>query len=241
MKNQDKAIIKARTLLRNQEKAVLSTHSSSKTGYPFGSVTTFMTDYQGHPIIYISHLAQHTRNVKKDPKLSLLVSEENENDINAGARLTLLGTVELLGDEEVGEMAEKFYLKFPESRAYQKTHDFKFYRIKVEHIRYIGGFGQIHWLKLQDFLLPEPTWKLNEKPAIEHMNDDHVDAMKVMCSYYKNFEADEIEMTHLYADGCILKADQKYNFFLPYSSPIENSAEIRTRLVELTQMARGQI
>ena len=236
----DKAIKQARTLLRNKEKAVLSTHSASKDGYPFGSVTTYMTDYQGHPIIYISHLAQHTHNIKADPKLSLIVSEDNENDINAGARLTLLGTAELVNDEEVVNISNKFYLKFPESKAYQNTHDFKFYRITVEHIRYIGGFGQIHWLKLDDFLLPEPIWKDSEKPAIEHMNEDHVDAMLLMCSYYKNFEADDISMTHLYADGCVLRADKKYNFFLPYNSLVKEPSDIRTRLVEMTQKARAQ-
>ena len=240
MKNQSKAIIQARTLLRNQEKAVLSTHSVSKTGYPFGSVTTYMTDHQGHPIIYISHLAQHTRNIKENPKLSLLISEDNDNDINAGARLTLLGTVELVNNEELEEIADKFYLKFPESRAYQETHDFKFYRVKVEHVRYIGGFGQIHWLDLNDFLLPEPNWKENERPAIEHMNEDHEDAMILMCSYYKNFEAEHIAMTHLYADGCVLKANNKLNFFLTYSKLIERPNDIRTRLVEMTQLARSQ-
>ena len=239
MKNQEKAIKEARNLLRNKEKAVLSTHSVSKEGYPFGSVTTYMTDHRGHPIIYISHLAQHTRNIKENPKLSILVSEENEDDINAGARLTLLGTIELLNDEEVVETSKKFYLQFPESRAYQNTYDFKFYRLRVEHVRYIGGFGQIYWLNLEEFLLPEPDWKENEQPAIDHMNEDHIDAMMVMCSYFKNFEAEHIAMTHLYPDGCVLKADHKYNFFLPYSSLVKKPGEIRARLVEMTQTARA--
>lgn len=242
MNKKDKAIKAARTLLRSQEKALLSTHSFSKSGYPFGSVTTYMTDYQGHPIIYISHLAQHTKNIKQNPKISLLVSQDqNDDDINAGARLTLLGRAEPLDDEESAVFSEKFYLKFPESIKYQDTHDFKFYRMRVEYIRYIGGFGQIYWLDERRFLLPKPLWLDHEKSAIVHMNKDHKDAMQLMCSYFKNFEADDVEMTHLYSDGCAIRADQKYNYFFAYQDLIESTKDIRVRLVQLTKQAREGI
>ncbi len=239
MNKKNKAIKEARTLLRSHEKAMLSTHSFSKSGFPFGSVTTYMTDYQGHPIIYISHLAQHTKNIKQNSKISLLVSQENDQDINAGARLTLLGNAELVSDKEALDIADKFYLKFPESKSYQSTHDFQFYRLKVEHVRYIGGFGQIYWLNVDDFILPEPQWLASEKAAIEHMNEDHVDAMKVMCSYYKNFEADQIIMTHLYPDGCLLRANEKTNYFLPYPEMVKDSKDIRIQLVKMTQESRA--
>ncbi len=241
MKNTEQTIIEARTLLRAEEKAVLSTHSVSKAGYPFGSVTTYMTDYQGHPIIYISHLAQHTRNIKKDPKVSLIVSQDHAHDINAGARLTLLGEAHLIDSAERDAMAEKFYRRFPASQAYQQTHDFEFYRIQVEHIRYIGGFGQIHWLKASDFLLPEPTWLAHEQPAIAHMNEDHVDAMQLMCSYFKNFEADEIKMTHLYPDGFVLQCNDQVNHFFTYENILQTGQDIRKELVKLTHAARAGI
>jgi putative heme iron utilization protein len=238
MKNTDKAISNARILLRSQEKALLSTHSVAKAGYPFGSVTTYMTDAQGHPIIYISHLAQHTRNIKQDPKISLLVSSDHEQDINAGARLTILGTAQLVDVQAEPELTEQFYLQFPESRAYQNTHDFNFYRIHTEHVRFIGGFGQIHWLKTEQFLLPEPTWLDRVQPAIEHMNEDHADAMMVMLKHFKNIHTAQVQLTHLLPDGCRIKVNNKDNHFLPYQSPIVNAADIRGRLVELTQIAR---
>lgn len=240
MSKKNKAIKDARTLLRSSEKAMLSTHSFSKKGYPFGSVTTYMTDHQGHPIIYISHLAQHTKNIKHDNKISLLVSQESNDDINAGARLTLLGHAELVSENECEFIAEKFYLKFPESRKYQDTHDFNFYRLKVEYVRYIGGFGQIYWLDCNQFILPIPDWLENEQPAIEHMNEDHKDAMQLMCSYFKKFKADEICMTHLYPDGCAIRANGCQNFFLAYQELAESSKDIRIRLVELTQEARAK-
>ena len=241
MKHKTKAIKAARTLLRSQEKALLSTHSFSKTGYPFGSVTTYMTDHQGHPIIYVSHLAQHTKNIKQNPQMSLLVSQDNEDDINAGARLTLLGRAELVNQDEVEELAAKFFLKFPESQQYQDTHDFEFYRIKVDHVRYIGGFGQIFWLDVNQFILPKPEWVAHEQSAIDHMNEDHEDAMIIMCSYYKNYEAEKVIMTHLYPDGCAIKANHKHNYFLSYPDMVRDSKDIRMQLVEMTKTARAHL
>ena len=241
MNRKTKAIQAARNLLRSQEKALLSTHSFSKTGYPFGSVTTYMTDHQGHPIIYISHLAQHTKNIQQNPQLSLLVSQDHTEDINAGARLTLLGHAELVSGDDAHELAAKFFLKFPESRQYQDTHDFEFYRIRVEYVRYIGGFGQIFWLDVNQFILPQPDWLGHEQAAIEHMNEDHEDAMKLMCSYYQNFEADHIRMTHLYADGCVLRANDQHNHFLPFPEPVMAAQDIRTQLVNMTQQARSKL
>jgi putative heme iron utilization protein len=236
-----KALKDARILLRSQEKALLSTHSVAKEGYPFGSVTTYMTDARGHPIIYISHLAQHTRNIKQDPKISLLVSADNEHDINAGARLTILGTAQLVDTDAEPELAEQFYLQFPESRAYQNTHDFNFYRVHTEHVRYIGGFGQIHWLSTEHFILPEPNWLARVQPAIEHMNEDHADAMVLMLKHFKNITTNQVQLTHLLPDGCRIKINNLENHFLPYESPIETAADIRGRLVALTQRARSEV
>ena len=236
-----KAIRDARILLRSQEKALLSTHSVAKGGYPFGSVTTYMTDARGHPVIYISHLAQHTRNIKQDPRMSLLVSADVEHDINAGARLTILGTAQLIDIKAEPELAEQFYLQFPESRGYQNTHDFNFYRIHTEHVRYIGGFGHIHWLNTEHFVLPEPAWQDRVQPAIDHMNEDHSDAMMLMLKHFKNITTDQVQLTHLFAYGCRLRANNLNNHFLPYNKPIETADDIRDRLVQLTREARAEL
>ncbi|WP_223786609.1 HugZ family protein [Marinicella meishanensis] len=241
MNRKTKATTAARNLLRSQEKALLSTHSYSKTGYPFGSVTTYMTDHQGHPIIYISYLAQHTKNIQQNPQMSLLVNQDHTDDINAGARLTLLGRAERVSSDESAALAAKFFLKFPESQQYQDTHDFEFYRIRVEYVRYIGGFGQIFWLDVNQFILPQPDWLGHEQAAIDHMNEDHQDAMKFICSYYRNFEADHIRMTHLYADGCVLQANEQHNHFLPFPAPVMQAQDIRIQLVQMTQQARAKL
>lgn len=241
MNKKQKAIIEARNLLRRKEKAILSTHSASREGYPFGSMTTYMSDLQGHCIIYVSDLAQHTKNILNNPKISIIISEDNEKDINAGARLTILGDAEVVAENELAEISEQFWARFPESRKYQNTHDFKFYRIRSRHVRYIGGFGQIYWLTLDKFLLDEPEWKPQAEYAIKHMNEDHVDAMQLMLEHQFHLKADTVEMTHIYPDGFLLKANSEHNYFLPSLSLIIESKNIRTELVKMTHVARDAL
>lgn len=238
MKLTDNTLNQARALLRSQEKALLSTHSRSKPGYPFGSVTTFMADDEGHPLFYISDLAQHTRNIKDNPKMSLLVSQENEDDINAGARLTLLGHAEPVSEDEAEDISASFLQRFPESKKYQKTHDFAFYRLRVEHVRYIGGFGQIFWLPLDRFLLSKPTWKDRIQPAIDHMNEDHKEALQLITAHRLNIQHDHITMTHLFSDGMVIQLADKHNHYIPFTQVLQQAGEMRRVLVEMTHEAR---
>ena len=96
----------ARELLLKEYRGVLSTHSKSMPGFPFGSVVPYCLDDQGRPLILISRIAQHTHNLQKDPKCSLLVGERGAEDVQAVGRITLLAEAEKLTDsaaiEEIG-------------------------------------------------------------------------------------------------------------------------------------------
>lgn len=85
-----KALRPARELLLKEYRGVLSTLSKSMPGYPFGSVVPYCLDAQGHPVILISRIAQHTHNLQKDPKCSLLVGERDAEDVQAVGRLTVM-------------------------------------------------------------------------------------------------------------------------------------------------------
>ncbi len=239
MKITSETINEAMALLRQQEKALVSTHSQSKTGFPFGSVTTYMADHQGHPLIYISHLAQHTRNIKANPKISLLVSDDNDHDINAGARLTLLGMAEELNQQDVEQYAPLFFRRFPESKKYQSAHDFKFYRLQIKYIRYIGGFGQIFWLPTEQFLHQPASWQGHEQAAIEHMNDDHKDVLQLITKHQLGIDDSSLTMTHIFTDGFLLNTDSHGHQYIPFTEKIINATDIRQVLVKMTQAARA--
>ena len=86
----------ARELLLKEYRGALSTQSKAMPGFPFGSVVPYCLDEQGRPLILISRIAQHTHNLRKDPKCSLMVGERGAEDVQAVGRLTYLAEAEQL-------------------------------------------------------------------------------------------------------------------------------------------------
>jgi len=128
------------------ESRVLSTTSLAVAGYPFGSVVPYVTTSDGQPVIYVSSLAQHTKNLSADPRCCLTAVEATA-DAQAGWRISLLGDAAQVAPSEQSAIATQYYARFPASRRYANTHDFAFYAITPRRLRYIAGFGKIHWIE----------------------------------------------------------------------------------------------
>jgi putative heme iron utilization protein len=137
----------------------------------------FCLDQQGRVILLISDLAQHTKNFKVDSRCSLLVFAESD-DIQAAARLTLIGDAQPISDE-VAAIAARYYRYFPQSQDFHQIHDFSFWRITPVKYRYIGGFGRIHWAEPQ--LVANPFTAELEADMVQHMNQDHADTFALYC------------------------------------------------------------
>src|SRR5215469_15945767 len=107
----------ARRLLLQQNFGVLSTISLEVPGYPFGSVTPYCADPQCRPVIYISTIAQHTRNIMADPRVSLTVFDGNggSDDVQARGRLTYIGNARPAGKEDA-DVRDLYFRYFPSSR-----------------------------------------------------------------------------------------------------------------------------
>src|SRR5712691_10673307 len=150
--------LSARGLLLKESFGVLSTISLDVPGYPFGSVTPYCADRQCRPIIYISGIAQHTRNILADSRVSLTVFESNgdSDDVQARGRVTCLADARQIRSEEVEDARERYFRYFPSNRQYAQTHDFEFFRLDLVRVRFIGGFGQIHWVEPANFLASNP-------------------------------------------------------------------------------------
>lgn len=182
----------ARSLLLKCYDGVLSTLSVAMPGYPFGSVVPFCLDRAGHPVILIADIAQHTRNVLADPRVSLIVFDRAARDLQANGRLTLLADAERV-DAADEDIPSRYYRYFPESRDYHLTHGFAFFRLRVRRLRFIGGFGAIHWLEPEQVLPENPFPMALEASMAEHMDADHVDAMRRYCSDLGLPEAERLE------------------------------------------------
>src|SRR5215469_8969770 len=167
----------ARTLLLQESFGVLSTVSIDVPGYPFGSVAPYCTDRNCRPIIYISQIAQHTKNILADSRVSLTVVEKTEaDDVQARGRITFIADAHQVerGDDDV---RERYFRYFPSARQYDNTHDFEFFRLELVRIRFIGGFGRIFWIEPSGFMTANPFSRSEENRIIHHMNKDHSDAL----------------------------------------------------------------
>ena len=137
-----------RALIEMETNGVLSTLSKRLRGWPFGSITPFAASRAGEPLILISEIAEHTRNLRHDARASLLVQDSRAlEDPQAGARVTLIGYAFPVAGPYLDDARTRYLGQFPNARSYFEAHDFTLFRIMVLDVRYIGGFGEIYWLK----------------------------------------------------------------------------------------------
>jgi putative heme iron utilization protein len=139
----------ARQMLRSHRYGALCTLSKKFDGYPFGSITPYLVDHNGGLIILISTLAEHTKNILNNPRVSLITHNQNAPHIQTQGRVTVVGDAQLISDR--AQTGARYLRYFPEAESYFGMHDFSFYRIMPIAIRYIGGFGKIHWAELTDY------------------------------------------------------------------------------------------
>ena len=219
----------ARQLFLQQSFGVLSTISLDLPGYPFGSITPYCTDRQCRPIIYISLIAQHTKNILADPRVSLTVFDTNgdSDNVQARGRVTYIADALPVGDEDE-DTRERYFRYFPSSRQYDETHDFQFFRLQPVRIRFIGGFGQIYWIEPKDFMTPNPFSPAQEARIIQHMNDDHRESL----AHYAGGKA--AIMAGIDAEGFdVLQAGRKIRF--AFDAPVRNMEEARQALVAMAK------
>jgi heme oxygenase (biliverdin-IX-beta and delta-forming) len=225
----------ARQLLRAHRYGVLCTLSKKFDGYPFGSIAPYLTDHDGSLLILISTLAEHTKNIQHDPRVSLITHNQADPHIQTQGRVTVVGEARLVAERE---QAGKRYLRyFPEARDYFAMHDFSFYRIAPQDIRYIGGFGNIHWVKAEDYAVPPYALIEQEDGVVAHMNADHQDNLRNYCRHFHQYEAANAEMLGIDCDGFDVRADEKVLRF-DFAEPVLDAQQARTALVEMAKTAR---
>jgi putative heme iron utilization protein len=221
----------ARALLLKEYRGVLSTHSKSMPGYPFGSVVPYCLDDEGRPLILISRIAQHTHNLQLDGKCSLLVGERGAEDVQAVGRVTLMAEAEKITDGvRIEAAAQRYYRYFPESESYHSAHDFDFWVLKPVRYRYIGGFGAIHWL--DNVALANPFAGPAEISMVEHMNDDHTKAIAHYVELAGLPATPPAVLVGIDSEGMHLRIGQSL-YWLAFAEPCNTPTQVRQALVQL--------
>jgi heme iron utilization protein len=139
-----------RELLDGERQGVLATLSARRQGWPFASVAPYALSEASEPLLLFSDLAEHTRNLRADPRASLLIQDSAAlRDPQAGSRLTILGTVEPLSAEHAAAAQARYLERHPQSAQYFAMADFRLYVLRVQEARFIAGFGDMGWIDAQ--------------------------------------------------------------------------------------------
>ena len=234
---------RARTLVEAVGTGTLSTFSKEPAGFPYGSFVLFALD-EGNPVFLFSELAEHTKNLRVESRCSLLVAEEGEGDPLARGRVTMMGHCEEPPSKGEHEQARRVYLQtHPNAHYYVDYKDFSFWKLKVDHVRYIGGFGRMSWVSRDDWFSAKPNPIMpHAKAIIEHMNEDHASTLVEYCkAFSKAKDARVASMTGVDRYGFEMSAQTDKGprpIRLAFSRPIETPQDARNELVALAKQAR---
>ena len=225
----------ARQMLRAHRYGVLSTLSKKFDGHPFGSIIPYLVDHDGSLLILISTLAEHTKNILQDPRVSLIAHDQHNPHIQSQGRVTVIGNAAPEPDHEQTKLRYQRY--FPEAQTYFAMHDFFFYRIRPIAIRHIGGFGRIHWVEMENYAVQPYPLIEQESGVIAHMNSDHQDTMRNYCQHFHQCAVLDVEMLGIDLDGFDVRADGKVLRF-DFAQPVIDAQQARTALVEMARVAK---
>ena len=235
---------RARTLVARISTGTLCTLAHDLEGYPYGSFVTVAFD-SGNPIFLISELAEHTKNLERDSRASLLVAEGGSADPLANGRVTMLGPCTPV-EGGGGSARAAFFGAHPNSTYYADYRDFAFWKLHVDYVRYIGGYGRMSWISKADWHAAEPD-PLGPSAAgmIAHMNADHADAMVLYCkAFSKATEVTSASMTGVDRYGFDMSAVTQQGrrpVRLAFAKPVSTPEEVRAALISMVKAARSKL
>lgn len=228
----------ARGLLRSARRAALSTIDAGN-GRPYVSLVAMVTAPDGAPLLLVSDLARHTKNLKGDPRASVLCAEVGQGDPLAHPRVTLFGACETV-DKEAHKA--RWLARQPESEGYFGFDDFHMLRLAPEGAHLVAGFGRIvdlGWDRLRTETAGAESLIEAEAGIVEHMNEDHSDATRLYATALLGAPDGDWRFEGCDPLGCEigLAGEARY---LPFPSPAATSGDVRKALVALVGEARAK-
>jgi putative heme iron utilization protein len=231
----------ARSLLRRSRQGALATLMAG-SGDPYCSLVNVASHPDASPILLISRLALHTRNILADNRVSLMLDERGAGDPLEGARIMLAGRAE----EAAGKQAEILHRRYlnahPSAEAFVEFKDFSFFRIVPSAAHLVAGFGRIIDLEPAQFLteLSGAEELLEaEQGAVEHMNEDHREAMNLYATRLLGGTGADWNCIGCDPEGMDMQAGAT-TLRLDFPERVTNGGELRKMLVRLANEARAK-
>ncbi|MBV8112878.1 MAG: DUF2470 domain-containing protein [Hyphomicrobiales bacterium] len=226
----------AKKLLREGRSGALATLMPG-SGDPYCSLVNVATAADGAPLLLISRLAVHTKNILADARVSLMIDERKAGDPLQGARIMLMGTAAPTQDPH----ARRRYLdRQPEAEMFAGFGDFAFYRVTLEAAHLVAGFGRIVDLKPRDILTEtgDAAELLAAEPAIlAHMNGDHGDAVRLYATKLLGAPDGEWRCVGCDPEGLELQLDRTA-LRLPFPQRVRAPDALRDLLKQMAEEAR---
>jgi putative heme iron utilization protein len=231
----------ARSLLRRSRQGALATLMAG-SGDPYCSLVNVASHPDGSPILLISRLALHTRNILGDGRVSLMLDERAEGDPLEGSRIMLAGRAEEATGDGAAVLRRRYLNAHPSAEAFVNFKDFSFFRIRPVGAHLVAGFGRIVDLKPEQFLtdISDAGALLEaEQGAVEHMNEDHREAMNLYATRLLGAEAADWSCIGCDPDGVDMQAGPK-TLRLDFPERVTSGTELRKMLVKLVGEARAK-
>jgi hypothetical protein len=228
-----------RSLLAHCRQGALATLMPG-SGDPYCSLVNVASAPDGSPILLISRLALHTKNILNDPRVSLMLDERAPGDPLEGARIMLAGTAEEAVGDDVAMPSRRYLAVHPSAGEFAGFRDFSFFRIKPGGVHLVAGFGRIVDLAPKDFLtdLTGAEDLLEAEPdIIAHMNADHTETMNLYATKLLGAAAGAWRCTGCDPEGLDLQDDSR-TLRLEFPQRIVAPAALRQVLKALADRAR---
>jgi hypothetical protein len=228
----------AKALMRETLSGALGTLMSG-SGDPYCSLVNTATAADGSPLLLISQLALHTKNIIADARVSLMLDERKEGDPLQGARVMLMGTAV---KTESADARRRYLAHQPEAAMFADFPDFAFYEIKLKGAHLVAGFGRIVDLKPADLLTDlagAEALTAAEPEVIEHMNADHAETCRLFATKLRGARDGEWRCVGCDPEGLDLQ-DGRLGLRLPFPQRVTQPGVLRAVLKQMAEQARAK-
>ncbi|MEM8685065.1 MAG: DUF2470 domain-containing protein [Pseudomonadota bacterium] len=236
----DEVRSQARTLIRTARHGALALIGDD--GAPSVARVGLATDTNGLPVFPVSSLSGRVDDMHRDGRASLLVGQSGNGDVLAHSRLSMNGHARRLDGDEHRRARRRYLERHPKADLYIDFADFSLWCLEVTTVSFVRGFGHAYAMDARDItteLGDWTAWNGMEAGAVEHMNDDHLDATALYATVLLGADEGDWRITGLDPHGIDLASGDEHRRY-EYETPLESAAELRPALVDLVRVARSK-
>ena len=225
-------------------RAASATLASSAEGQPFASLVTPAPAPDLSPLLWLSTLSAHTRQLAADPRCALLFTGTPDGpNPQTAPRVTVTGLAEPVPDSEAPPLKARWLARHPYAAPYADFADFGLWRVRIGGALQVGGFARAERIKASE-LAPDPAAVAAilaaEADIIAHVNAEHADAVAAIAQGLLGGAAGDWRLVAVDVDGCDL-SDSNQTVRLAFLAQVSDSDGVRAALIRAAREGRTRL